>query len=285
MKKNPLLTWLFAVSAILHVVLLTRIAMPKADNAQHLTVRYETAPVERVKMRSPRLPDPPAPVPIQQKPVPQPERLPAPEPRTTQVKPREKPEQQSAPLPAPPPNPIAENTIVPEDSTLQTVAVNPSAPRGLSRYDTTTEAGASKFWSKYGVIGGTGTKTRKTGGQPQSTLVAARPPAVKIAEPPPVDRVALLREYAATIKPMIENKKKYPEKARRNDIEGEVRVRFIVARDGTIKDISLNTSSGTSILDNAALKAVRDAAPFPPLPSGLQTGVSELIVKLIYSYE
>lgn len=43
---------------------------------------------------------------------------------------------------------------------------------------------------------------------------------------------------------------------------------FKIARDGTISDLRLASSTGTQEADESALKAVRDAAPFRPLPLG-----------------
>lgn len=45
-------------------------------------------------------------------------------------------------------------------------------------------------------------------------------------------------------------------------------VLFKVERNGTLKDLKLTESSGTSMLDITALQAVSEAAPFPSLPDG-----------------
>jgi protein TonB len=39
-----------------------------------------------------------------------------------------------------------------------------------------------------------------------------------------------------------------------------------VRRDGTVEDVLLNDSSGLGVLDQAAMRIVRLAEPFPPLP-------------------
>lgn len=46
------------------------------------------------------------------------------------------------------------------------------------------------------------------------------------------------------------------------------KVLFKVEKNGTLKDLKLTESSGTSIVDISALKAVSEAAPFPSLPDG-----------------
>lgn len=48
---------------------------------------------------------------------------------------------------------------------------------------------------------------------------------------------------------------------------GTVRLRFVIARDGKLLDVSIAHSSGVMALDKGLLEAVRAAAPYPPLPS------------------
>jgi protein TonB len=47
-----------------------------------------------------------------------------------------------------------------------------------------------------------------------------------------------------------------------------VTVVFDVDRDGTLRNIDVESSSGVPSLDRSALRAVADASPLPPLPSG-----------------
>jgi protein TonB len=46
----------------------------------------------------------------------------------------------------------------------------------------------------------------------------------------------------------------------------EVRLTFEILRDGSVRDLKVDQSSGLAIFDRAALRAVGDAAPLPPLP-------------------
>ena len=47
-------------------------------------------------------------------------------------------------------------------------------------------------------------------------------------------------------------------------------VSFRIQRDGRIEGISLKKTSGSSLLDQSALEAVRKADPLPPLPEGFR---------------
>ncbi|MBI4698808.1 MAG: energy transducer TonB [Nitrospirae bacterium] len=75
------------------------------------------------------------------------------------------------------------------------------------------------------------------------------------------------------IRNAIEKAKSYPLSARKRGIEGTVYVSFTVNPGGNPDDIKIITSSGFSILDNATLKIVRKAAPFPRIDSPVEVPV------------
>jgi protein TonB len=72
--------------------------------------------------------------------------------------------------------------------------------------------------------------------------------------------------YLETLKAMIEKYKDYPVMARRGRVEGTSVIRFVLARSGRMKNAVILRSSGSGLLDNAALRAVREVGGFPPLP-------------------
>jgi TonB family protein len=81
--------------------------------------------------------------------------------------------------------------------------------------------------------------------------------------PPPLpteNRARLLADAVARIR----SARRYPELARRREIEGRVRVAFTVAPDGRVERISVKRSADP-LLDEAACDAVRRAAPLPPI--------------------
>jgi protein TonB len=47
-----------------------------------------------------------------------------------------------------------------------------------------------------------------------------------------------------------------------------VTVTFDVDRDGTVRNVKVDASSGIPSLDRSAIRAVEEASPLPPLPSG-----------------
>lgn len=58
----------------------------------------------------------------------------------------------------------------------------------------------------------------------------------------------------------------YPEPALRNGLEGKLVVEFTILANGQLDEIRLIRSSGFSILDEEAIRAIQAASPFRPLP-------------------
>lgn len=71
----------------------------------------------------------------------------------------------------------------------------------------------------------------------------------------------------------------YPDEARRKKLYGSLRLMVAVLPDGSLKNVELLESSGHGVLDTAAIRIVRLAAPFAPFPDELRrtTDVLEII--------
>lgn len=72
--------------------------------------------------------------------------------------------------------------------------------------------------------------------------------------------------YLQGLKSRIETIWKYPETARRDGVQGDLVMKFSIAKSGRVENIELVKSSGYPMLDNAAKQALHDASPFNPLP-------------------
>lgn len=62
----------------------------------------------------------------------------------------------------------------------------------------------------------------------------------------------------------------YPPEALKRDIRGQLRLLVAINKDGSVREITLRQSSGSPLLDDAAIQIVKMAAPFEPLPENLQ---------------
>jgi len=89
-------------------------------------------------------------------------------------------------------------------------------------------------------------------------------------DPIPLDTVEpKYQDYFNQVRDRIKAKWVYPRPAGERGIEGELLIEFHIAKDGRLEYIELRHSSGTQILDDAALTAVKLAQPFPPVPDDL----------------
>lgn len=79
---------------------------------------------------------------------------------------------------------------------------------------------------------------------------------------------AAVSNYPGKVYSKLRRSLRYPSQARRQGVRGEVHVRFTVSSSGGVGSVRVARSSGSSILDQAALDTVRRAAPFPAIPAG-----------------
>ena len=111
-----------------------------------------------------------------------------------------------------------------------------------------------------------------------------KPPASRTSAPPKPERIATaaaptslgentssvsLTSYAAQVAAHIARFKQYPAAARNQASRGIARVSYTVSRGGQVLSAHLAGSSGTALLDQEALAAVRRAQPLPPIPANL----------------
>lgn len=78
---------------------------------------------------------------------------------------------------------------------------------------------------------------------------------------------ALVSEYRSAVRRKLRQSAEYSNTARWSGMYGTTVVRFVVQAGGEVSATQVVRSSGNVILDEAALDAIRRAAPFPPIPA------------------
>jgi len=73
--------------------------------------------------------------------------------------------------------------------------------------------------------------------------------------------------YFASIKRKIELVWQYPYDAAVQGIQGDLQIDFVIGRSGKVEGIELVRGSGHKILDDEAIRSIRKAAPFDPIPA------------------
>ena len=88
--------------------------------------------------------------------------------------------------------------------------------------------------------------------------------------------------YLRGLKQRIEEGWEYPDIARRDGIQGQLLMRFTIAKSGKVEDVQVLKSSGYPMLDNAARKALFDASPFNPLPDSWKKEAFTITGNFVY---
>jgi periplasmic protein TonB len=106
--------------------------------------------------------------------------------------------------------------------------------------------------------------------QKEQNTRAMEPEAEKSSPPEPGLTDDIRAAYQKQLKELIEREKQYPLLARRGRQQGLVVVEFDISRTGELSSVRVARSSGHSLLDRSALKAVRAVGRFPEPPAMLQ---------------
>ena len=77
----------------------------------------------------------------------------------------------------------------------------------------------------------------------------------------------------------IERARRYPPAARARREEGVATVAFVMTRGGKVTSATLQTSTGSALLDREAIETVRRAQPLPPVPGDVEAPL-RLVVRL-----
>jgi periplasmic protein TonB len=242
-RSNWLLRGFLILSIGFHAVILVRIAdVYRTENVRYIEIE---------------LPAPKAPA---ARSIPQPPRRPRTSPPSTSPRvPPAPPE----PVTRPRPRPVAPKPITPRPSVVEPMAA--PRPPEIAKYEPFA-------WHP---------PTEPADAAPQPPAKESNSEPVQSAPSALPDKGAS-QDYFTIVRARIERHKHYPFAARRRRIEGAVAVRFILHPDGRVTDAAPTDPSRHRLLNQAALKAVRDASPFPQPPAGLFSGPAPLEISIVF---
>lgn len=109
------------------------------------------------------------------------------------------------------------------------------------------------------------------------------PAAVEEPVAPPRSNAAAEGAYRSGARAGVERQKRYPEEALQMNMTGNVTVVYVVSREGRLVRAEVERSSGYSLLDRAALDAVRRAR-FEPMPSDAWIGAKEQTFRTVIEF-
>lgn len=76
----------------------------------------------------------------------------------------------------------------------------------------------------------------------------------------------------------------YPDEARRKSLSGKLVLDVALTADGSLQSVRLRRSSGQRVLDDAALRIVRLAAPYAPFPPSFKNEVDVLHIERTWRF-
>ena len=179
-----------------------------------------------------------------------------------------------------PPNVPVTPTPVKDVSTLEHthMPVPPSSDASPSSEPPASTAPSGNTSASTAPSGNTSASTAPSGNTPGSTDPSGNTPGSASES----QDAAIWRAYTATLSAHFKKKRLYPEMARRLKLTGTVWILVEIRRDGTLLNAQIETSSGSDLLDQAALNSARSSAPVPPFPQGI-TATSRK-VRIPYQY-
>ncbi len=88
--------------------------------------------------------------------------------------------------------------------------------------------------------------------------------------------------YLLHLKRKIQGVWVYPSVAARSGLGGSLTVEFSIARTGELLGVNLLDSSGHTVLDESAMRAIKDAAPYFPFPDRMRAKRLRIKANFIY---
>ncbi len=88
--------------------------------------------------------------------------------------------------------------------------------------------------------------------------------------------------YLLILKRKIQGVWVYPAAAAKNGIGGALTLEFSIARSGQLVNVTLLDSSGHTVLDESALNAIKQAAPYVPFPERMKAKRLRIRANFIY---
>ncbi len=88
--------------------------------------------------------------------------------------------------------------------------------------------------------------------------------------------------YFNRIKQLIESRWEYPELALRYGLQGKLSLEFTIGANGKLERLRLTRSSGSQLLDEEALRAIKNASPFPPIPPWMKPSPLSISASMEY---
>lgn len=131
-------------------------------------------------------------------------------------------------------------------------------------------------------------ETWSAGTAPISTALTTASPGLMsmVSAPRGANRGAEeFEKFKSDVRETIQRAQKYPHFARAQEIEGKLALNILLKRDGTVAEVKIETSSGSDILDSAAVESVQRIGRLTAFPESIQAASMRLSVPVRFDLE
>lgn len=183
------------------------------------------------------------------------------------------PEFESAPAPAPAPTPPLEQTVQPPETTVMTQALSPKkiavpqvkpkpapAPEASTLAQPSAAALINRSLEIASLSAQVAASAQDYADRPRQKFISARTQEYKYA--------SYMEAWRAKVERI--GNLNYPAEAKRRNLSGSLILDVALNANGSINNITLRRSSGEKVLDDAAIRIVKLAAPYGPFPADIK---------------
>lgn len=169
-------------------------------------------------------------------------------------------------------------TKVPKIGNTAQVLINSYVYRSTSRDSVAPMTSSSKMLSRNLTVSNASSRNLTVSKTSSRSLTASRTSSRSLTAgtiPTPAGSTAhtgvQTQELLAILHMAIQQQQHYPASAMQMERQGKATITFVLFPNGSIQNVRMMKSSGTASLDQAALAAVQDAAPFKTIEKYLQS--------------
>jgi protein TonB len=98
----------------------------------------------------------------------------------------------------------------------------------------------------------------------------------------PFDETASIGQYRLALMDIARGLKRYPRLAQENNWQGRVELRIMIGAGGSLAGVTVKSSAGHAVLDQAALELLRRAHARTPFPAALRGREFNIEIPVIY---
>jgi protein TonB len=98
----------------------------------------------------------------------------------------------------------------------------------------------------------------------------------------PFDEAASIGQYRLALMDIARGLKRYPRLAQENNWQGRVELRIVIGAGGALAGVTVKSSAGHAVLDQAALDLLRRAHARTPFPAALRGREFNIEIPVIY---